>query len=107
LKAPAWGVRRVRCPPSIPGMATHAIAFVDALGLDRADLLGLCLGGMVAHQVALERPSLVRKMLLVGTAPEGGVDIMHIEKPELKKITDDPKLSGLEKLHASTVIAVQ
>jgi pimeloyl-ACP methyl ester carboxylesterase len=88
-------------------MATHAIAFVDALGLDRADLLGLCLGGMVAHQVALERPSLVRKMLLVGTAPEGGVDIMHMEKPELKKITDDPKLSGLEKLHASTVIAVQ
>jgi hypothetical protein len=53
---------------------------------------------MVAQQIALERPSVVRKMLLVGTAPEGGKDIMHMEKPELKKITDDPNLSGLERL---------
>ena len=40
--------------------------------------------------VALSRSSLVRKMLLVGTAPEGGDDIMHLEKPELKTILDDP-----------------
>jgi pimeloyl-ACP methyl ester carboxylesterase len=43
------------------------------------DILGYSLGGMVAQQIALERPSLVRKMLLVGTAPEGGEDIMHME----------------------------
>jgi pimeloyl-ACP methyl ester carboxylesterase len=85
-------------PESIPGMAAHALAFVDALGLKRVDILGFSLGGMVAQQIALERPSLVRKMLLVATAPEGGEDIMHMEKPELKKITDDPKLPGLEKL---------
>ena len=53
---------------------------------------------MVAQQIALERPSLVRKMLLVATAPEGGEDIMHMEKPELRKITEDPNLPGLEKL---------
>jgi pimeloyl-ACP methyl ester carboxylesterase len=85
-------------PSSILGMAAHALAFVDALGVERVDLLGFSLGGMVAQQIALERPSLVRKMLLVGTAPEGGEDIMHMEKPELKKITDDPNLSGLERL---------
>jgi pimeloyl-ACP methyl ester carboxylesterase len=44
------------------------------------DLLAFSLNGMVAQQVASERPSLVRKMLLVGTAAEGGVDIMHLEK---------------------------
>jgi pimeloyl-ACP methyl ester carboxylesterase len=85
-------------PASIPGMATHALAFVDELGLTQVDILGYSLGGMVAQQIALERPSLVRKMLLVGTAPEGGEDIMHMEKPELKKITDDPNLPGLQKL---------
>lgn len=53
---------------------------------------------MVAQQIALERPSLVGKMLLVATAPEGGEDIMHMEKPELRKITEDPNLPGLEKL---------
>jgi pimeloyl-ACP methyl ester carboxylesterase len=85
-------------PENMSGMAAHALAFVEALGLKRVDLLGYSLGGMVAQQIALERPSLVRKMLLVATAPEGGEDIMHMEKPELKKITDDPDLPGLEKL---------
>jgi pimeloyl-ACP methyl ester carboxylesterase len=85
-------------PTSIPAMAAHALAFVDALDFTQVDILGFSLGGMVAQQIALERPSLVRKMLLVGTAPEGGEDIMHMEKPELKKITDDPNLPGLQKL---------
>lgn len=85
-------------PESVPGMAAHALAFVDALGLQQVDLLGFSLGGMVAQEVALERPPLVRKMLLVGTAPEGGEDIMHMEKPELKKIYDDPALSGMQRL---------
>src|SRR5580692_10014444 len=85
-------------PESMSGMAVHALAFADALGLKRADILGYSLGGMVAQQIALERPSLAHKMLLVATAPEGGEDIMHMEKPELKKITDDPNLPGLQKL---------
>jgi pimeloyl-ACP methyl ester carboxylesterase len=85
-------------PTSIPGMAAHALAFVDALGVAQVDILGYSLGGMIAQEIALERPSLVRKMLLVGTAPEGGEDIMHMEKPELKKITDDPNLPGLQRL---------
>jgi pimeloyl-ACP methyl ester carboxylesterase len=85
-------------PENMSEMAAHALAFVDALGLKRVDILGYSLGGMVAQQIALDRPSLVRKMLLVATAPEGGEDIMHMEKPELKKITDDPDLPGLEKL---------
>jgi len=85
-------------PTSIPGMASHALAFADALGLTQVDILGFSLGGMVAQQIVLERPSLVRKMLLVGTAPEGGEDIMHMEKPELKKITDDSNLRGLQRL---------
>ena len=85
-------------PVSISGMATHALAFVDAHGLKQVDILGFSLGGMVAQQIALNRPSLVRKMLLVATAPEGGEDVMHMEKPELRKITDDPNIPGLQKL---------
>ena len=61
-------------------------------------MLRFSLGSMVAQQVALDRPSLVRKMLLVATARGGGEDIMHMEKPALKRITDDPNLPGLQKL---------
>jgi pimeloyl-ACP methyl ester carboxylesterase len=73
-------------PTSVRGMAAHALAFVDAIGLTRVDLLGFSLGGMVAQEIALERPSLVRRMLLVGTAPQGGEDIMRMDQPGLKEI---------------------
>jgi len=85
-------------PTTIAGMTDHFLAFVDGLGLDRIDLLGFSLGGMVAQQAALERPSLIRRMLLVGTAPEGGEDIMRLEKPELRKILEDPTLVGYQVL---------
>ena len=91
---PAWDARPERCPTTIDGMAAHLLAFTDALGLTQIDLLGFSLGGMVAQKVALERPALVRRMLLVGTAPAGGEDIMHLEKPELRKILEDPNLVG-------------
>jgi len=85
-------------PDTIPGMARHLLAFTKALGLTRIDLLGFSLGGMVAQQVALDQPSLVRRMLLVGTAPEGGDDIMHLEKPAFQRILTDPTLQGLQVL---------
>jgi pimeloyl-ACP methyl ester carboxylesterase len=85
-------------PDTIQGMTAHFLAFADALGLTQVDLLGFSLGGMVAQQAALERPSLVRRMLLVGTAPEGGEDIMHLEKPELSRILQDPNLQGYQVL---------
>lgn len=85
-------------PTTISGMAEHFLAFTEALGLTQVDLLGFSLGGMIAQLVALERPALVRRMLLVGTAPEGGEDIMHIEKPKLAKILGDPSLKGYQVL---------
>ena len=85
-------------PTTVGEMAAHFLAFADALGLRQVDLLGFSLGGMVAQAAALERPSLIRKMLLVGTAPEGGEDIMHLEKPELSRILGDPSLKGYQVL---------
>jgi pimeloyl-ACP methyl ester carboxylesterase len=45
------------------------IAFVDALGLDRIDLLGFSIGGFVAQEIALVRPTLVRCLVLAGHGP--------------------------------------
>ena len=81
-------------PNTIAGMASHALAFLDGLGIRTCDVLGFSLGGMVAQQMALERPSTLRRMMLVGTAPRGGEDIMHLEKPSLAKFLNDPSLQG-------------
>jgi pimeloyl-ACP methyl ester carboxylesterase len=85
-------------PETVVGMAKHALAFADALGLERCDALGYSLGGMVAQQMALDRPPLFRRLILAGTAPRGGEDIMHIEKPSLAQYFQDPKLQGYARL---------
>lgn len=81
-------------PKTVAAMAKHAFAFLDGLGFDACDVLGYSLGGMVALQMVKERPSIFRKILLVGTAPRGGEDIMHLEKPSLAKYLSDPRLEG-------------
>jgi pimeloyl-ACP methyl ester carboxylesterase len=83
-----------KVPETVGGMAEHAFAFLDGLGLKTCDVLGYSLGGMVAQQMALDRPAIFRRLILVGTAPRGGEDIMHIEKPSLSKYLGDPNLKG-------------
>jgi len=85
-------------PRTMAGMAQHALAFLDALHLIRCDVLGYSLGGMIAQQMAQDRPTIFRRMMLVGTAPRGGEDIMHLEKPSLAVHLSDPKLRGYEVL---------
>ena len=81
-------------PETVAGMAQHTLAFLDGMGLTSCDVLGFSLGGMVAQQMVESRPSIFRKMILVGTGPRGGEDIMHLEKPSLAKYLADPKLRG-------------
>lgn len=81
-------------PDTMAGMAKHVLAFLDGLGLASCDVLGFSLGGAIAQVIAQERPSLVHKMILVGTAPRGGEDMMHLEKPALAKHLADPTLRG-------------
>jgi pimeloyl-ACP methyl ester carboxylesterase len=58
-------------PDSVEAMAADAVAFIDALGLGTVDLLGYSLGGMVAQVIVQQRPDLVRRIILAGTAPAG------------------------------------
>jgi pimeloyl-ACP methyl ester carboxylesterase len=83
-----------KVPATVAGMAAHALAFLDGLCVTSCDVLGFSLGGMVAQQMALERPSSINRLILVGTAPRGGEDIMHLEKPSLARHLGDPTLKG-------------
>jgi pimeloyl-ACP methyl ester carboxylesterase len=68
-------------PDNVTDMTRDVLLFVDALGLKQIDLLGFSLGGFVAQELALMRPRLVRRIVLAGTAPQGG--------PDLHRWTDD------------------
>src|SRR5580692_1704081 len=62
-------------PDTIEAMADDAITFTNALGLDTIDVVGHSMGGLVAQEVALARPDLVRRLVLAGTGPRGGEGI--------------------------------
>jgi pimeloyl-ACP methyl ester carboxylesterase len=73
-------------PASVEAMAHDAVAFIQALGLDKVDLLGLSMGGFIAQVIAQEEPQLVRKIILAGTGPAGGEGIDKVTTLTLQDI---------------------
>jgi pimeloyl-ACP methyl ester carboxylesterase len=65
-----------RTPGTIEAMAHGAIAFLEAMELERVDLLGFSIGSFVAQEIALIRPDLLRRVVLASSAPQGAAG-MH------------------------------
>jgi pimeloyl-ACP methyl ester carboxylesterase len=53
-------------PSTFADMGANAVAFINALGLAKVDVLGF------TQEITLAAPDLVRRLVLVGTAPRGG-----------------------------------
>ena len=52
---------------TVEAYALGAVAFIEALGLQQVDLLGWSFGGVVAQDIALQRPDLIRKLIVAGS----------------------------------------
>jgi pimeloyl-ACP methyl ester carboxylesterase len=72
-------------PASFAEMGANAIAFIRALGLNQVDVLGFSIGGLIAQEITLQAPDLVRRLVLVGTGPRSG-ESMDTGTPEGKEI---------------------
>lgn len=83
------GASSGKTPASFPAMATDAIAFIKALGIGKADILGYSIGGKVSQEIAVQAPHLVRKLILVGTGPRGA-DTAASKSAEIFSATYDP-----------------
>ncbi|HWT52137.1 MAG TPA: alpha/beta hydrolase [Caulobacter sp.] len=85
-------------PRDIAAMARDAVAFIRAMGLQQVDLLGFSMGGFVAQQIVLSEPKLVRRLILTGTGPAGGVGIDKVTGISVRAMikgaltSNDPKL---------------
>jgi pimeloyl-ACP methyl ester carboxylesterase len=70
---PGVGASTGMVPPTLEQSADDAYRFITALGYDTIDIFSM--GGMIAQDLVLKHPELVRKMVLTGTGPRGGMDI--------------------------------
>ena len=73
------GSSRGETPGTVLEMTRHALAFCDALGLNKFNVVGFSLGGMLAQQLALDYPERVNRIILLGTGPRGGEGMTFTE----------------------------
>jgi pimeloyl-ACP methyl ester carboxylesterase len=79
-------------PDTVRQMARDAIAFITALGLDQADVLGFSIGSFVAQEIALIRPAIIRRLVLASSAPQGAAG-MHGWAPQVIGAVGTPQTS--------------
>ena len=79
-------------PDTIEQMARDALAFLAAMGLRQVDLLGFSIGSFVTQQIALTRPTMVRRLVLASAAPQGAAG-MHGWAPEVMGAVGTPHTS--------------
>jgi pimeloyl-ACP methyl ester carboxylesterase len=82
-------------PNTVAAMAHGAIAFIEAKGFERVDLLGFSIGSFVAQEIALIRPDLLRRVVLASSAPQGAAG-MHGWAPEVIGAVGTPETTPEE-----------
>jgi pimeloyl-ACP methyl ester carboxylesterase len=81
-----------KTPNTVDAMGAYAADFVGALGLSMIDVLGFSIGGFIAQTFTIRHPSLVRRLILVGTGPRAG---QPTQDPRVKQhaLTPNPSLA--------------
>lgn len=80
-------------PDSVEQMAADAAAFIEGLKFKQMDLLGFSLGGFIAQVLAAQKPDLVRKIIVAGSAPRGGEEhLLAVLQDALSRGEPDPRV---------------
>jgi pimeloyl-ACP methyl ester carboxylesterase len=69
------GASTGKVPSTIEEAADDAYTFIKALGFDKIDVFSFSMGGMIAQDLVLKHPDVVRKLVLTGSGPRGGKDM--------------------------------
>jgi non-heme chloroperoxidase len=84
-------------------MAADVIAFMDAMGIERAALVGHSMGSFVVQQVALAAPERVAGLVLIGSASEARNEVTLELQAALASLPDTVPADFAREFQASTV----
>jgi pimeloyl-ACP methyl ester carboxylesterase len=76
---PGAGASGGKTPDTVAKLTDQCVAFCYALGLKAVNVVGFSLGGMIAQQMGLDHPELVKRLILLGTGPRGGEGMTFTE----------------------------
>src|ERR1700688_2620716 len=65
LMARAMGGKAVVTPYALEDMAQDAVGLLEALGVERAHIVGASMGGMIAQLVAAHHPAMARSLVSI------------------------------------------
>ena len=96
----------VHAPYTLADMADDAFGVLDALGIDRVQVCGASMGGMVAQHMAASRPERVSRLTLMMTTsgarhlpqPSMKVRVALLERPAKGPFDLDAEVSRLMRL---------
>ena len=94
-------------PISVSGYARIVIELLDALGVDRATIVGNSMGGFVGCEMAIRFPTRVRRLVLVAAAGLSLRHMRHERKRGLRARAENLLFFGLGLLARHTDVVVR
>ena len=93
---------RPHCGYAIRDLANDVVALLDALGIERATLVGHSFGSFVARQVAIAHPERVDALVLIGTGYTASNPVTRDVQNSLRDLPDPIPLEFVRDFQAST-----